>query len=156
FFRSLAESHGDGFAVILSGGGSDGAVGAKAVKEAGGLVLVQDPREAAHEGMPRSVIAADIADLVLPGREIAGRLGELARQKEKLAPLMPPPVGDPSIGEDEELVLKRIFDVVRLRTNHDFSRYKRATILRRLARRMQLNHCASLEQYLTLLKDHSQ
>ena len=154
FFRSLAASHGDGFAIVLSGGGSDGAVGAKAVKAAGGLVLVQDPREAAHEGMPRSVIAAEIADLVLPVRELAGRLGELARHKEKLAPLLPPPAGEFSIGEDDELVLKRIFDLVRVRTNHDFTRYKRATILRRLGRRMQLNHCSSLEQYLTHLKEH--
>jgi two-component system CheB/CheR fusion protein len=136
-----------------SGGGSDGAVGAKAVKEAGGLVLVQDPREATHEGMPRAVIAAEIADLVLPVREIAARLGDLARHKEKLAPLIPPPSGAVTIGADDELVLKRIFDLVRLRTNHDFSRYKRATILRRLARRMQLHHCTSLEQYLTLLKE---
>ena len=58
FFRSLAESHGDGFAIVMSGGGSDGAVGAKAVKEAGGLVLVQDPNEAAHEGMPRAAPGA--------------------------------------------------------------------------------------------------
>src|SRR5262245_11844849 len=90
FFRSLAASHGDGFAVILSGGGSDGAVGAKAVKEAGGVVLVQDPREAAHEAMPRAVIAAEIADVVLPVRELAARLAELARHKEKLAPLIRP------------------------------------------------------------------
>jgi two-component system, chemotaxis family, CheB/CheR fusion protein len=154
FFRSLAESHGDGFAIVLSGGGSDGAVGAKAVKEAGGLVLVQDPREAAHEGMPRAVIASEIADLVLPVREIAARLGQLAKHREKLAPLMPPPLGDASIGDEDELALKRIFDLVRVRTNHDFSRYKRATILRRLARRMQLNHRTSLDHYLTLLKDH--
>ena len=153
FFRSLAESYGDGFAIVLSGGGSDGAVGAKAVKEAGGLVLVQNPSEAAHEGMPRAVIESEIADLVLPVREIARRLGDLARQKAKLAPLLPPPAGEASIGESEELVLKRIFDLVRMRTNHDFSRYKRATILRRLARRMQLNHTGSLDQYLTLLKE---
>ena len=153
FFRSLAESHGDGFAIVLSGGGSDGAVGAKAVKEAGGLVLVQDPREAAHEGMPRAVIAAEIADLVLPVREIAARLGKLVKHKEQLAPLLPPPAGEATIGDEDELALKRIFDLVRLRTNHDFSRYKRATILRRLARRMQLNHRTSLDHYLTLLKD---
>src|SRR5262249_45587915 len=79
FFRSLADSYGDGFAVILSGGGSDGAVGAKAVKEAGGVVLVQDPHEAAHEGMPRAVIAAEVADVVLPVRELALRLAELAK-----------------------------------------------------------------------------
>ena len=154
FFRSLAANHGDGFAIVLSGGGSDGAVGAKAVKEAGGLVLVQDPHEAAHEGMPRAIIESGIADLVLPVREIATRLGELKRQKEKLAPLIPPPSGSAPIGESDELVLKRIFDLVRMRTNHDFSRYKRATILRRLARRMQLSHTGSLEQYLTLLKEH--
>jgi two-component system, chemotaxis family, CheB/CheR fusion protein len=154
FFRSLAESHGDGFAIVLSGGGSDGAVGAKTVKEAGGLVLVQDPGEAVHDGMPRAAIAAGVADLVLPVRELGARLGELARHKEKLAPLMPPHPDEVYIGEDQELVLKRIFDLVRLRTNHDFSRYKRATILRRLARRMQLNHRTSLEHYLTLLKDH--
>src|SRR5215469_100172 len=154
FFRSLAESHGDGFAIVLSGGGSDGAVGARAVKEAGGLVLVQDPREAAHEGMPRAVIAAEIADLVLPVREIAARLGQLAKYKEQLAPLLPPPAGEASIGDEDELALKRIFDLVRVRTNHDFSRYKRATILRRLARRMQLNHRTSLDDYLTFLKDH--
>ena len=57
--------------MILSGGGSDGAVGAKAVKENGGVVLVQDPHEAAHEGMPRAVIAAEVADVVLPVRELA-------------------------------------------------------------------------------------
>jgi two-component system, chemotaxis family, CheB/CheR fusion protein len=156
FFRSLAASHGDGFAIVLSGGGSDGAVGAKAVKEAGGLVLVQDPREAAHEGMPRAVIASEIADLVLPVRQLATRLGELSRHRQQLAPLMPPQIGEPTINENDELMLKRIFDLVRSRTNHDFSRYKRATILRRLARRMQLNHRTSLEHYLTLLKEHQE
>jgi two-component system, chemotaxis family, CheB/CheR fusion protein len=153
FFRSLAASHADGFAIVLSGGGSDGVIGARAVKEAGGLVLVQDPREAEHDGMPRAVIEAQVADLVLPVRDLAARLGELARQKEKLAPLLPPDLEEPTIDQDHELVLKRIFDLVRARTNHDFSRYKRATILRRLARRMQLNHRASLEHYLALLKD---
>ncbi|MBV8342217.1 MAG: hypothetical protein JO173_07530, partial [Gammaproteobacteria bacterium] len=153
FFRSLAKSHGDGFAIVLSGGGSDGAVGAKAVKEAGGLVLVQDAREAAHEGMPRAVINEEVADLVLPVREIGARLGELLRYKRQLAGLLPADRHGASIGEAEELVLKRIFDLVRSRTNHDFSRYKRATILRRLVRRMQLHHRTSLEHYLTLLKE---
>jgi two-component system CheB/CheR fusion protein len=154
FFRSLADTYGDGFAVILSGGGSDGALGAKAVKEAGGVVLVQDPREATHEGMPRAVIAAEIADVVLPVRELAGRLAELTQSRAKLAPLIRPPSADPSIDEDDETALKRIFELVRSRTGHDFSRYKRATILRRLARRMQLNHRAGLDQYLTYLREN--
>jgi chemotaxis response regulator CheB len=82
FFRSLAASRGDGFAVVLSGSGSDGALGARAVKEAGGLVLVQDPSEATHGDMPRAVIKTGVADLVLPIRELAERLAELARNKE--------------------------------------------------------------------------
>ena len=81
FFRSLAEQHGDGFAVILSGAGSDGAIGVRAVKEAGGIVLVQDPNEAEYSSMPRSAIAMGVADFVLPVREhraAAGRALEEA------------------------------------------------------------------------------
>jgi two-component system, chemotaxis family, CheB/CheR fusion protein len=150
FFRSLAENHGDGFAIVLSGGGSDGAVGAKAVKEAGGVVLVQDPREAAHDAMPLAVINAEIADVVLPVRELAARLGELARQKEHLAPLIWS--AEPLIEQSDETNLKQIFDLVRARTGHDFSRYKRATILRRLGRRLQLTHRSNFEHYLAYLR----
>jgi two-component system CheB/CheR fusion protein len=153
FFRSLAQTHGDGFAVIMSGGGTDGAVGAKAVKEAGGVILVQEPREATHEGMPRAIIAADIADVVLPVRALAARLAELAGQKEKLRPFIRPR-NETAIDGDEEARLKRIFDLVRARTGHDFIRYKRGTILRRLARRMQLNHRSSLDQYLSFLREN--
>jgi two-component system CheB/CheR fusion protein len=84
FFRSLASTHGDGFAVLLSGSGSDGAIGARAVKEGGGLVLVQDPGEAMHGGMPRAAISTGAADLVLPVRELAVRLGELAGSRRRL------------------------------------------------------------------------
>src|ERR1051326_6466883 len=64
FLRSLGQ-HGDGFAVILTGAGSDGALGVKAVKEGGGIILVQDPREAEYPSMPRSAIATGSADFVL-------------------------------------------------------------------------------------------
>jgi two-component system, chemotaxis family, CheB/CheR fusion protein len=66
FFRSLADQHGDGFAIILTGAGSDGAVGVKAVKEAGGIILVQDPSEAEYPSMPRSAIATGVVDFILP------------------------------------------------------------------------------------------
>lgn len=155
FFRSLAASHGDSFAVILSGGGSDGAVGAKAVKEAGGVVLVQDPREATHEGMPQAVIGAEIADLVLPVKDLGRRLGELNRHKKSLLALLPPPAAEPVLDEDGEAALKRILEVVRARTGHDFARYKRATILRRLGRRMQLNHRSDLDHYLAYLRENA-
>jgi two-component system CheB/CheR fusion protein len=155
FFHSLAENYGDGFAVVMSGGGSDGTVGAKAIKAAGGVVLVQDPREATHEAMPRAVVDTGIADVVLPVRELAQRLGELSQYKEKLAPLIPPPMAEPTIDEDGEMALKRIFELVRMRTGHDFSRYKRATILRRVGRRIQLNHQSSLDHYLALLRENA-
>src|SRR3954469_15966246 len=81
FFRSLAAKRGDGFAVILTGGGSDGALSMKAVKEAGGIILVQDPAEAEHASMPNAAIATDVVDFVLPVRQIAERLAELISSK---------------------------------------------------------------------------
>jgi two-component system CheB/CheR fusion protein len=84
FFRSLAERIGDGFAVVLSGAGSDGAIGVRAVKEAGGIILVQDPSEAEYSSMPRSAIATGPADFVLPVRELAVRLADLIREAEKV------------------------------------------------------------------------
>jgi len=116
-------------------------------------VLVQDPAEAGHEGMPRAAISAEIADIVLPVQELAARLVELAQHKARLAPLMGSSSGEAKVSGDHEVALKRIFDLVRVRTGHDFSRYKRATILRRLARRMQLNHCTGLEQYVAYLRE---
>ncbi len=152
FFRSLAETHGDGFAVVLSGSGSDGAVGAKAVKERGGLVLVQDPSEAAHGAMPRAVIATGIADVVLPVRELAARLIELARNKHRMRALLetPEPVSD-----DEEKAFRKVLEILRRQTRHDFSRYKRNTVMRRLARRMQLADQVTIADYLEYLRAHA-
>src|SRR5262247_663535 len=73
FFRSAAERVGDGIAIILSGAGSDGAIGVRAVKEAGGIIMVQDPQEAEYTSMPRSAIASGVADFVLPATELGHR-----------------------------------------------------------------------------------
>ena len=152
FFRSLASTHGDGFAVLLSGSGSDGALGARAVKECGGLILVQDPDEAMHGGMPRAAISTGVADMVLPVRELAVRLGELARTRPTLQ------VGERDAETAEvgaaadDRALKGVLSVLRKRTGHDFSKYKRSTVLRRLARRMQLAHQLTIPQYLTFLR----
>lgn len=146
FFRSLAEQHGDGCAVILTGAGSDGAVGVRAVKESGGIILVQDPSEAEFPSMPRAAIATGVADFVLPIREIAQRLTELVREKSN---------GDPAglQGLNPDL-LRRILAHVRVRTGHDFSKYKRATILRRIARRMQVTRSDSPNAYYDVLRDN--
>lgn len=77
FFRSLATLHGDGFAVILTGGGSDGAVGIKLAKETGAIILVQDPAEAEHASMPNAAIATELVDFVLPIHQLAERLVQL-------------------------------------------------------------------------------
>jgi len=154
FFRSLAASRGDIYAVVLSGGGADGAVGAKAVKEAGGLVLVQDPREAAHDSMPRAVIATGAADVALPIAELPVRLAELIRSREEIAPLIAGAQAEAAPTENEENALREVLDLLRRRTGHDFAKYKRNTVLRRVARRMQLNHAPRIADYAAYLGDN--
>jgi two-component system, chemotaxis family, CheB/CheR fusion protein len=114
FFRSVAERLGDGFAVILSGSGSDGAIGVPAVQEAGGIILVQDPNEAEYASMPRSAIATGCADFVLPVWDVVERLVNLIRIKEN--------VSIPNIRSFDEELLGRIIAHLRVRTGHDFSK----------------------------------
>ncbi|HEY1615402.1 MAG TPA: chemotaxis protein CheB [Rhizomicrobium sp.] len=146
FFRSMAEQRGDGVAIVLTGSGADGAVGVKAVKEAGGVVLVQEPKEATYSSMPASAIASGVADFVLPVNGIAERLIELLRSKELLAA--------PEAGLDDEQTLGRTLAQLRARTGHDFSGYKRSTVIRRLARRMQICKTDRLQEYLKYLHDN--
>ena len=141
FFRSVAERTTGGFAVILTGAGSDGAIGVRAVKETGGIVLVQDPEEAEHSSMPRSAIATGVADFVLPLRELAARLVELITKKQRTA----------EAGEFDQELLGRIFAQLSLRTGHDFSKYRRSTVLRRIARRMQVTRSDDLQGYYECL-----
>jgi two-component system CheB/CheR fusion protein len=148
FFRSLAEDHGDGGAIILSGSGSDGAVGIQAIKEKGGLLLVQSPTEAEYDGMPRSAIATGLVDIVGTVAELATQL--VAAKQLRLTVELPRD-GEPLSAVTEE-ALHQILTQLRLRTGHDFSGYKRATLLRRLARRMQLTQSTTLTAYLQRLR----
>jgi len=132
--------------VILSGAGSDGAVGVRAVKEAGGIVLVQDPNEADYASMPRSAIATGVVDFVLPVRDLAKRLSDLIRMKENVWP--------PEIGNLDEDMLRRILAHLRVRTGHDFSKYKRSTVVRRIARRMQVNRTDALNDYYEIIREN--
>ena len=145
-FRSVAERLGDGFAVILSGAGSDGALGVRAVKEAGGIILAQDPNEADYASMPRSAIETGAVDFILPVRELAKRLNDLIRIKEVVWP--------PEMGDLDEEMLLRILAHLRVRTGHDFSKYKRSTVVRRIARRMQVNRTETLKDYHELIREH--
>ncbi len=143
FFGSLADQCNDDFVVILSGAGFDGAGGAKAVKAAGGIILVQDPHEAEYASMPRSVIAAGVADLVLPVKEISARLLELIRDRKASSA--------PQAKSDQEALL-RILSYLRVCTGHDFSRYKYSTVRRRIARRMQVRRASTPSEYLNTLR----
>ncbi|WP_199902593.1 chemotaxis protein CheB [Azospirillum sp. B4] len=147
FFRSLAAQHSDGFAIILTGAGADGALGVRAIKEVGGIVLVQDPDEAEFASMPRNAIATDAADFVLPVRDLARQLAELLKHKGQDA--------DPLIPDSEDEMVRRILSHVRVRVGHDFSQYKRATITRRIARRMQVSQQDTLPAYHVYLREHA-
>jgi two-component system, chemotaxis family, CheB/CheR fusion protein len=144
-FRSVAERLGDGFAVILSGAGSDGALGVRAVKEAGGIILVQDPSEADYASMPRSAVETGVVDFVLPVRDLANRLTDLIRIKDSVWP--------PEVVNLDEGALQQVIAHLRVRTGHDFSKYKRSTVTRRIARRMQVNRTDELSAYYELLRE---
>jgi two-component system, chemotaxis family, CheB/CheR fusion protein len=149
FFRSLARECGrKAVAIVLSGGGTDGALGLQEVKGAGGLTFVQDDASARHAAMPRSAAATGCADFILPPADIAG---ELARLSGKLLTNGDAPdVGDMA-GSDE--ALPKIFKLLRERTRADFSQYKATTIKRRIARRAALNGIDHLDDYFRLLVD---
>jgi two-component system, chemotaxis family, CheB/CheR fusion protein len=117
----------------------------RAVKQAGGIILVQDPEKAEYSSMPRSAIASGVADFILPVRDLVARLVELIRTKGAAKQPEEPEV-------DEEL-LRRVLAHLRVRTGHDFSKYKRSTVLRRLGRRMQVTRTDNLGEYYEVLRD---
>src|SRR5215207_5878853 len=149
FFRSLALAHPNAVGIILSGGGTDGAVGVKAIKEEGGLLLVQHPDEAEYNSMPNAAIATGLADVVLPVKELARKLVEYTRFHPPL------PLDADELNEQQLEVMRRIIAHVHARTGHDFSQYKRSTLLRRIQRRMHLHALSTLDAYLDYLRQNA-
>jgi two-component system, chemotaxis family, CheB/CheR fusion protein len=149
-FRSLAAERGRAaVGVLLSGASSDGTRGARAIKEAGGVVMAQAPESAAFAIMPRSAIDAGAVDAVLRPAEIAGSLARLAEHLARHEDETP----DAAAPEDE--LWKRIFRLLHGAGGIDFTHYKRSTIQRRIARRQALRHVAELGQYAALLSEDS-
>ena len=149
-FRALADACGSAATVVvLAGRGGDGTLGLKRVKEVGGLTICQLPTEADHAEMPLAAIASGMVDLVLPVAGIAERLPAIA-----VGPAEPPPalVDDTRAADVLIDALRDILSVVRVRTGHDFSQYKRATLYRRIARRMQVCHAETLDDYHRYLR----
>lgn len=159
FFRSLADSLGArAVGVVLSGGDGDGAMGIKRIKERGGLTIAQDPDAAEHDGMPRAAIATSMVDWVLRAEEMPARLVEYDQRERRLS--IPSEVGpnpaepDPTAPSNDEAALRDVLAFLRSRTGRDFACYKRATIVRRLARRMQVNEVENVPAYLHFLRTH--
>ncbi len=145
FFQSVAAGRGDGIAVLLSGTGTDGTLGMRAMKEAGGVIFAQDPREAEYGMMPESAIATGLVDFVGPAATLAERVAEAVRSKKAISL---------TSREEAEQQVRNILTFLRVRTGHDFSSYKRATLLRRIARRMQITRQDSLQDYHGYLHSH--
>ena len=143
--HSIAEEYSArAICVILSGTGADGSSGLKAVKEKGGLVIVQDPEEAGYDGMPRSAILTGAVDLVLPAAKIPEAiLNYVARDRsQKTTSPREPPKGR----------LAQVIELLRTKTAHDFRMYKQGTLQRRIERRMALQ-TDDMDLYLQKLRD---
>ncbi|MFC5849690.1 CheR family methyltransferase [Deinococcus petrolearius] len=146
FLVSLAADQGErAAAVILSGMGNDGKRGVRAVKDRCGLVLAQDPATADYPSMPASAAATGAVDHLLPAEELAPRLHELVTRERLLQ-------NDPAARAS--LDLQKILHLVREHTGQDFTRYKTATLLRRIERRMKAPGLDTLHQYLRYLQGH--
>jgi len=148
--QSLAKERGArAICVVLSGTGTDGSLGLKIVKEKGGLVIVQDPDEAGFDGMPRSAMATGAVDLVLPVAKMPDAIVKFAHG----APLVKPDSKRASKDSAQDR-LPEIVELLRTKTNHDFTLYKRGTLERRIERRMGLTAIGSDEigRYLEVLR----
>ncbi len=148
FLESLAaDQQESSIGVILSGMGTDGTEGLKAIKEKAGLTFVQDPRSAGSAGMPRSAIDSGLADVIAPANELPGRIQaslHASRQPRQQA-------GD---GEQVAPEIGKIVALLRARTGHDFALYKRSTICRRVERRMGLHQLGQPAAYVRFLQDN--
>ncbi len=150
FLRALADDqHERAIGVILSGTGSDGAVGLKAIKGQYGLTIAQTPSTAQFTGMPESAIATGAVDCVLPAEEMPTRIVEFAKGSF----LVGPAAGEETTTSGDA-ALHQMFVLIRGRTGHDFSSYKRSTIRRRIERRMGVHQIESRASYIRFLREN--
>src|SRR5437773_5757292 len=154
FFESLAEERGSrAIGIVLSGTGSDGTAGLRAIKAAGGLTFAQTVESAKFDAMPRSAIRSGFVDLVLPPHEIAREIPRIADH-----PYIRRPPSDPEEMEKAAYRqaddLGRIFLSLKKQMGVDFSAYKETTLLRRIQRRMALHRIDKLNRYARFLRDN--
>ena len=156
FFRSMAEDLKDrSVCIILSGTGTDGTLGLRAVKGEGGLAMAQDPATAEYSGMPESALATGLVDYILPPEQMANALLGYSRTRFPRAANLPGAVVQPPLSDTwSEQTLPKILAIVRVQTGHDFSGYKPNTIIRRVERRMALNQMQAPADYLSFLQQN--
>lgn len=148
FFRTLAEEHATrAIAVVLSGTGANGSMGLKRVKEKGGAAFVQNPREAEFNEMPRNAIATGLVDEVLNVAEIPVKI---ITYKNSLGKIQIQEDTDKR-PQDQQQALREVFAEIRMRTGHDFSNYKRPTLLRRIERRINIRNLPDLPSYVAYM-----
>jgi len=152
FFASLSDVYGPNVVgVILSGTGTDGTRGARAINAAGGFLMAQDPDSAKFDGMPRSAIATGVVDAILPVEDLPGRLiAHIQKLPYDVAKAAPKVVPYQAMPYDQ--VFAAILQLLHQVCSIDFSEYKPATVLRRIERRMQVLRIGELYQYLDLLE----
>jgi two-component system CheB/CheR fusion protein len=151
FFRSMADDlrqHAVG--VILSGMGSDGTLGLRAIKDNGGVIFVQDPATAKFDGMPRSAIDAGLADIIASAEELPVRI------QSYLSRLPAPLKADFSIDDKDLTALEKVVILLRARTGHDFSLYKENTFFRRIKRRMSIHQIERIADYIRFMQENQQ
>jgi two-component system CheB/CheR fusion protein len=143
-FRSLADDRGGSvIGIILSGTGTDGTFGLKAIKDSGGITFAQDPSTAKYDGMPRSALQSGAADYCLPPKEIGEELGRIARQLH-LRPAPHEAIPSPHVQDQ----LGKLFILIRSEFGNDLTNYKPSTIDRRIERRMTLHKIGRIEDYV--------
>jgi two-component system CheB/CheR fusion protein len=151
FLRSLAEDRQEGsIGVILSGMGSDGTMGLRAIKEKAGVVLVQEPATAKFDSMPRSAIAAGLADLVAPVEELPGKIIDYLRHAHVIAKSERP------LEEKDQSAIEKVLILLRSKTGQDFSLYKKNTVYRRIERRMSIHQIDRIAAYVRFLQENPQ
>jgi len=152
FLRSLATDQGEcAIAVVLSGTGTNGSAGVRAIKAEGGIVLAQDPETASFDGMPRNAIATGMVDMILPPEDMADALIKLITHSyvQGRSTLQGGASPDHTGAQDQ---LDTLLELVRARTLQDFRSYRRRTVLRRVHRRMGLRHIEDLGAYIDLVR----
>ncbi|CAM3456121.1 chemotaxis protein CheB [Polaromonas hydrogenivorans] len=162
FFRTLAQSHQErAMAIVMSGTGMDGAAGLARVKEEGGVTLAQAPEDAGYDGMPKAAIATGMVDFVLNAVDMPQRLIELWANARRISL---PREAEPSAkamafdsaqaARLAEEALKDTMALLRTYSKNDFRQYKRATVLRRIERRLQVRRLPDLPAYRDYLREH--